>query len=179
MTKVRMEWTMNEFFDNGGTTAFIDRLCASLGIHASTVKVVGVSQGSVVVNYEITPSEDEPMSIEQIASRQTEAYATGSVDLGQGPGVGIVGVEENGTDTVKDGIVMAAGFPRTILVKTSTNAAGQIYYAWIEPFLWEAAQIASIDTPATIVYEGLWLGLAFLWRNLNAEVADLAEEYAE
>jgi hypothetical protein len=66
MTNVRMEWTMDEFFDNGGTTAFIDRLCASLGIHASTVKVVGVNAGSVLVNYEITPSEDEPLSIEQI-----------------------------------------------------------------------------------------------------------------
>lgn len=67
MTKVRMEWTMDEFFDNGGTTAFIDRLCASLGIHASTVKVVGVASGSVVVDYEITPSDDEPMSIDQIS----------------------------------------------------------------------------------------------------------------
>jgi len=54
---------MDEFFDNGGTTSFIDRLCASLGIHASTVKVVGVSSGSVLVNYEITPSADEPMSL--------------------------------------------------------------------------------------------------------------------
>lgn len=58
-----MEWTMDEFFSNGGTTTFVDRLCASLGIHASTVKVVGVAPGSVVVDYEITPSEDEPMSI--------------------------------------------------------------------------------------------------------------------
>jgi len=66
MTKVRMEWTMDEFFSNGGTTSFVDRLCASLGIHASTVKVVGVSTGSVLVNYEITPSADEPLSIEQI-----------------------------------------------------------------------------------------------------------------
>lgn len=66
MTKVRMEWTMDQFFDNGGTTAFIDRLCASLGIHASTVKVVGVNSGSVVVNYEITPDEAEPQSLEQI-----------------------------------------------------------------------------------------------------------------
>ena len=47
MTKVRMEWTMDQFFESGGTTAFVDRLCASLGIHASTVKVVGVSSGSV------------------------------------------------------------------------------------------------------------------------------------
>lgn len=58
-----MEWTMDEFFAAGGTTSFVDRLCASLGIHASTVKVVGVASGSVMVNYEITPSEDEPMSI--------------------------------------------------------------------------------------------------------------------
>lgn len=66
MTEVRMEWTMEQFFDNGGTTAFIDRLCASLGIHASTVKVVGVNKGSVMVNYEITPAEDEPLSLTQI-----------------------------------------------------------------------------------------------------------------
>jgi hypothetical protein len=72
MTNVRMEWTMNEFFDNGGTTAFIDRVCASLGIHASTVKVVGVSAGSVIVNYEITPSAEDPISIDQIAQKQTQ-----------------------------------------------------------------------------------------------------------
>jgi hypothetical protein len=59
-----MEWTMAEFFDNGGTTSFIDRLCGSLGIHASTVKVVGVAPGSIAIDYEITPSEDEPMSLE-------------------------------------------------------------------------------------------------------------------
>lgn len=68
MTKVRMEWTMTEFFNAGGTTAFIDRLCASLGIHASSVKVVGVASGSIVVDYEITPSDDEPMSIDQIGT---------------------------------------------------------------------------------------------------------------
>jgi len=72
MTKVRMEWTMDEFFDNGGTTAFIDRLCASLGIHASTVKVVGVNSGSVLVNYEITPAADETATLEQIRAKQTQ-----------------------------------------------------------------------------------------------------------
>jgi len=71
MTKVRMEWSMDDFFSNGGTTAFIDRLCASLGIHASTVKVVGVNAGSILVNYEITPAEDEPMSLDQIRETQT------------------------------------------------------------------------------------------------------------
>lgn len=63
-TRVRMEWSMKEFFDAGGTTTFVDRLCGSLGIHASTVKVIGAKDGSVVVDYEILPSADEPMSIE-------------------------------------------------------------------------------------------------------------------
>lgn len=46
-TNVRMEWSMEKFFSKGGTTAFVDRLCASLGIHASTVKVVSVYEGSL------------------------------------------------------------------------------------------------------------------------------------
>ena len=39
---VRMEWTMDAFFKKGGTTAFVDRLAGSLGIHASTIKMVSV-----------------------------------------------------------------------------------------------------------------------------------------
>ena len=60
---------MDEFFASGGTTSFVDRLCGSLGIHASTVKVIGAKPGSVIVDYEITPSADEPLSIEQISAR--------------------------------------------------------------------------------------------------------------
>ena len=48
-----MEWTMKDFFAKGGTTKFIDRMTASLGIHASTIKIVSVYEGSLVVNYEI------------------------------------------------------------------------------------------------------------------------------
>lgn len=61
---VRMEWTMNEFFDNGGTTKFIDRVAGSLGIHASTIKVVGVYDGSVVVDYEIEPDKNLSQSVD-------------------------------------------------------------------------------------------------------------------
>lgn len=49
---------MNEFFSNGGTTKFIDRVAGSLGIHASTIKVVSVYEGSVVLNYDITVDSD-------------------------------------------------------------------------------------------------------------------------
>jgi len=61
---VRMEWTMNEFFDNGGTTSFIDKVAGSLGIHASTIKVVGVYDGSVVVDYEIEPDKNLSQSVD-------------------------------------------------------------------------------------------------------------------
>jgi len=54
-----MEWTVEEFFAEGGTTAFIDRITASLGIHASTVKVVSVYEGSLIINYEITADDDD------------------------------------------------------------------------------------------------------------------------
>jgi hypothetical protein len=53
-----MEWTMNEFFSNGGTTKFVDRVAGSLGIHPSTIKVVSVYDGSVVLNYDIVVDSD-------------------------------------------------------------------------------------------------------------------------
>lgn len=75
---------MNEFFSNGGTTAFIDRVAGSLGIHASTIKIVSVYEGSVVLNYDITPDEDEDTStadaqaaLEAIKAKQTDLFATG------------------------------------------------------------------------------------------------------
>jgi len=49
---------MDEFFSKGGTTSFVDRVAGSLGIHASTIKVVSVYEGSLVVNYEIEVEDD-------------------------------------------------------------------------------------------------------------------------
>jgi hypothetical protein len=50
---VRMNWTMKEFFSSGGTTKFVDRVAASLGIRAANVKVVSVYMGSVVVDFQV------------------------------------------------------------------------------------------------------------------------------
>lgn len=53
---VRLDWTMEEFFaDGGGTSKFIDRFAASLGIHISRFKVAGVRSGSVILDYMILP----------------------------------------------------------------------------------------------------------------------------
>lgn len=53
---------MEEFYDKGGVTSFVDRVSAALGIHASQMKVVAVYKGSVVVEYEITVEQDENSS---------------------------------------------------------------------------------------------------------------------
>lgn len=51
-----MDWTLEAFFASGGTTKFADRLAASLGIHASNIKIVAVYQGSVIVDFAIIQS---------------------------------------------------------------------------------------------------------------------------
>ena len=77
---VRMEWTMDEFFSSGGTTQFIDRVAGSLGIHASTIKIVSVYEGSLVVNYGVENDNEEELA--ELEEAQTEAFATGGIDLG-------------------------------------------------------------------------------------------------
>jgi hypothetical protein len=66
-TMVRMEFTMENFFKGGGTTTFMDRIAGSLGIHASTIKIVSVYEGSLVVNYAI--ENDDPTALAAIESK--------------------------------------------------------------------------------------------------------------
>ena len=61
-----MEWTLEDFYAKGGTTTFVDRLAASLGIHASTIKVVGVYTGSLVVDYNIYVADDSTTTLQNI-----------------------------------------------------------------------------------------------------------------
>ena len=61
-SSVRMNWTMNEFFKDGGTTKFVDRIAASLGIKVANVKVVSVYTGSVVVDYQIVEDSQKTLT---------------------------------------------------------------------------------------------------------------------
>lgn len=66
IANVRMEWTLTEFYSDGGTSKFADRIASVLGIHASRIKVVAVYEGSVVVDYQVT-SDDTETEATQIA----------------------------------------------------------------------------------------------------------------
>ena len=87
MTKVRMEWTLDQFYGNGGVTRFVDRLAASLGINANRIKTVAVYEGSVVVDFVIEADEDETTeeataSLAVITQSLVTQVNEGTIDLG-------------------------------------------------------------------------------------------------
>lgn len=51
MLGVRLEFTMEAFFAQGGVVTFVDRMAAVLGIHKADIKVVSVTLGSVVIDF--------------------------------------------------------------------------------------------------------------------------------
>lgn len=56
-TSVRLSWNLDEFYAEGGTTTFTDRVSAALGIPSYRVKVVSVYEGSVIIDFIVIPDE--------------------------------------------------------------------------------------------------------------------------
>ena len=85
-SSVRMNWTMNEFFKDGGTTKFVDRIAASLGIKIANVKVVSVYTGSVVVDYQIVEDSLKTLStsggIDKVQNNLASLLTSKAIDLG-------------------------------------------------------------------------------------------------
>lgn len=87
MTSVRLEWTLSEFYADGGVVSFTDRVAAALGIHASTIKTVAVFEGSVVVDFfiEAPIDNDAEENAEILEAIQNDLYRqlkTNTIDLG-------------------------------------------------------------------------------------------------
>lgn len=83
---VRMNWTMKEFFSSGGTTKFVDRVAASLGIRAANVKVVSVYMGSVVVDFQVVEDTTKTLTkqggLDAVQTTLTSQLTSKSIDLG-------------------------------------------------------------------------------------------------
>lgn len=80
-----MQWTLDEFYADGGTTAFVDRLAGALGIHASNIKIVSVYQGSVIVDYQIFDAIGELSKsgdIEKVKARLVGMIVNKTLSLG-------------------------------------------------------------------------------------------------
>lgn len=67
-TSVRLNWTLEEFYADGGTTTFTDRVAASLGIPAWRIKTVSVYEGSVIVDFVILPDPDQEEPEEELTA---------------------------------------------------------------------------------------------------------------
>lgn len=111
MTKVRMEWSLAEFYSEGGTTRFVDRLAASLGIAANRIKTVAVYEGSVVVDFIIEAEEGQSSeeAVAELAAVKTQMVAqvdSGELDIGA-PIMGLQG--DNGEVLAGDPIPDAPG----------------------------------------------------------------------
>ena len=79
---VRLQWTLTEFYAAGGSTSFVDRLAASLGIHASTIKIVSVWEGSVNVEYGIVSATGDDAELQQIKTILTNKLKNDEIDFG-------------------------------------------------------------------------------------------------
>jgi hypothetical protein len=84
------------------------------------MKVVSIYEGSLVINYNIVQDQDSSQSLAQISQLQTQAFATGNIDLGA-PILDASSSLSTGNTTVKqqsiikNGVVTAGGFtPVTI-----------------------------------------------------------------
>lgn len=82
LAKVRLEWSLDEFYSSGGTTLFIDRLSAVLGIHPSTVKIVTVYQGSVIIEYQISNPTSDRVVLAVIKAKIDSLMKPGAEFLG-------------------------------------------------------------------------------------------------
>ena len=145
MAKVRMDWTLADFYNDGGTTRFVDRLAAVLGISSHRIKVVAIYEGSTVVDFEIEQEEPEavatedengdPISADDQAAallaaqtKATEALAsiktlmvekatTGGLDIG----APVMGLEELQTDPeVKPTLLAGEPIPEPPCERTNT-----------------------------------------------------------
>jgi len=152
-----MDWSMAEFFADGGTTRFVDRLASSLGIDAFRVKVVSMYEGSVVVDFVIetpavvaTKTDDSgnvvAKTAEEIAAEQalaTSALAsvksvlvvqasTGTLSLGA-PVMGLEAVAEGGKAELLAGDPIPAAPSKNPDLSWAIAPAGALDYAcaWI------------------------------------------------
>jgi len=88
MSSVRLDWTLEGFYADGGVVSFTDRVAGALGIHASNIKTVAVYKGSVIVDFFIEYNEgddeddDSGSWLAEKGAMLWEAIATDVIDLG-------------------------------------------------------------------------------------------------
>jgi len=106
-----MDWTLDEFYADGGTTRFVDRIAAVLGVHRSRIKTVAVYEGSVIVDFfieaisDVIGSNENDSPLDVLAETLADAITTGVANLG----AAVLGLEGGGKLLAGDPIPAAGG----------------------------------------------------------------------
>lgn len=74
-----MEWTLADFWADGGTSTFVDRIASVLGIHPSRVLVLQVYEGSVIVRMFVLADDDED-SVEVFDTEEAKTVLTSALN---------------------------------------------------------------------------------------------------
>lgn len=132
---------------NGGTTTFVDRLAAVLGIHVSSIKVVGVYEGSLVVDYNIYQTQTGGSAqngtfLQDVQRRQLEVISLAGSDPNipndwLGAPVLDFSIPSSNMTVLSDGVLSVEAFvaltgqpaseydpAKYVITSTSTNAGG-------------------------------------------------------
>lgn len=67
---IKLNTTLSKFENGGGKSKFIDNLSSSLGIKASTIDITSMREGSVILDYTITVSENQMESLKKAQDQQ-------------------------------------------------------------------------------------------------------------
>ena len=88
----RLDISVADFYNDIGETTFIDRLAALLGIHPSRIKIVGVRQGSTILDYFIvskaesenqtTNSASDNKDLASVVEKLNQLVSENKLDLG-------------------------------------------------------------------------------------------------
>ena len=87
MTKVRLEWNIDDFYRDGGVEKFIERMAEALGVPADKIKVVAAYRGSVIIDFLVEADEDQTpeeaeISLKDLQNKLAQQAEEGSIDLG-------------------------------------------------------------------------------------------------
>lgn len=73
MLGVRLEFTLAEFYDDGGIVSFVDRMAGVLGVHKADLKIVTIYEGSTIVKFQVVQRDDEEEGVELLDLKSVDA----------------------------------------------------------------------------------------------------------
>lgn len=81
---VRLDFSFDDFFAEGGVTTFIDNMAGVLGVHKADIKVVAVYEGSVIVDFEVIENLLSPTPVELAVVAKVFEEAASQLDTFMG-----------------------------------------------------------------------------------------------